>query len=159
MDQILRQIAKYFGKIDSVIHMFGAFSILILVVLNVINIMLRYLVNKPIIWCLEVSILLFFLSVFLCWGYTTQGDRHVSIEFLVTKLPNRIQIVLKRLLLGLSIAIFIVIISAGVLFGVYAFRDHEVTDILAIPIYPFKFLMALGALFVFLELVIKSAKR
>jgi TRAP-type C4-dicarboxylate transport system permease small subunit len=143
---------------NSLIHSVGGICLLILTALTDVNVLYRYF-GKPIEWCLEVSLILFLMSIFLCWGFTTRSEAHVQAIFILRRLPIRIQAILKNIYTVLSLCIFLLMIVGGVIFTLRSIQWHEVTDILSIPLFPFKMLISIGAFFVVFELFIKLFKK
>ncbi len=155
---ILESAIKIISATNSLMHALGALCLLILAILTVVNTIFRY-AGMPISWWFEVSLLLFLMSIFLCWGFTTRMGEHVQAVFLLRRFPIQIQAILRIIYSLLSIGLFLLIVWGGVSFALRSFKLHEGTDILNVPLYPFKLLIPLGALFVIFELLIHLKRR
>lgn len=156
--RIIESAIKIISATNYLMHALGALCLLILAGLTVVNTIFRY-GGMPISWWFEVSLLLFLMSIFLCWGFTTRMGEHVQAVFILRRFPIRMQAILRMIYSMLSIGLFLLIVLGGVSFALRSFRLHEVTDMLSVPLYPFKLLIPLGALFVVFELLVYLIRR
>jgi TRAP-type C4-dicarboxylate transport system permease small subunit len=80
-----------------------------------VEVVFRYLLNRPLSWTLEVSL---FCFVWLVWlgaiGYMRE-ERQIRIDFAETYTPKRVQRVLLPLNTALSMVFLLVVIYYGVL--------------------------------------------
>lgn len=150
--QVIENITK---SIDKRIFQIVSTLLLVLMALNVVNITSRYLFNKPIEWTVEVSVLILVSLVFLTWGYTTGSGGHVALEIMAAKFPSRTRSLVKSFISLLILGTFIMMLWAGIEAGLWSHKMGATTDLLRIPIYPFRFLIPVGSLFVVLEVIIQ----
>ena len=95
----------------------------------------------------------YLLAVFLLPGmaYTQQVKGYVGVSLLVSRLPLRGQTVLNLLSTLLSLFIFALLAWQG---WAVAMEERTVSDMLRIPQYPFRLLVAAAAFLTSLELLI-----
>lgn len=113
----------------------------ITVILNFIAVIMRYMLNNPIMWCEEISLLLFVSSISFAIVPMTYNRRAVRLDFFVDLLSQRIQ----------SICQVIVQVISGFALGVVALlgvslmlrTKYRFTPILKIP---FRYIYAVTVL-------------
>ncbi len=95
----------------------------------------------------------YILAVFILLGaaYTQQVKGHVGVDFLTSRLSPRLRTVCEILTTLLSLFIIGIVIWQGWLEGI---RERTVSDMLRIPQYPFRLLVAVGGFLLWLELLL-----
>ncbi len=111
----------------------------------------RAIWSKPIPGSMELSSYL--LSVFILLGiaYTHQVGGHVRVTMVVSRLPERIALILE--IMTTLFSLFIVGIMAWQGWSV-AMEERTVSDMLRVPQLPFRLLVSVAGFFLFLELLI-----
>jgi TRAP-type C4-dicarboxylate transport system permease small subunit len=111
----------------------------------------RKFLSKTIPGAFELSE--YILAVFILLGaaYTQQVKGHVGVDFVTSKLSPRLRNVCQIITTFLSLFIIAILIWHGWLEGI---RERTVSDMLRIPQYPFRLLVAVGGFLLWLELVI-----
>lgn len=95
----------------------GAFVLGTLVVVITIAVIARYFLGQPFTWTEELCTFLFIWFSFLGATLATYEKRHVSVDFLVTKLPKQVNNVVKLLSNILILAFFVLlVVGAFILF-------------------------------------------
>jgi TRAP-type C4-dicarboxylate transport system permease small subunit len=117
-----------------------------LVLVTVVDVAGRYLFNKPLFGAVEISE---FLLVFVGFGglaYAEQRRAHITVDFFITALPQRVQAWLDSMasLLG---AVFWVIVAWRAIDHAVKIREAaEVSINLAIVTWPFYLAVAIGSI-------------
>jgi TRAP-type C4-dicarboxylate transport system permease small subunit len=95
----------------------------------------------------------YILAVFILLGaaYTQQVKGHVGVDFITSRLSPRMRTVCEIITTILSMFIIAIVIWQGFLEGI---RERTVSDMLRIPQYPFRLLVAVGGFLLWLELLI-----
>jgi len=108
----------------------------------------RDLFSRPVPGAFELSS--FMLSVFVLLGlaYTQQMKDHVRVSFLTDRLPAKWSEAVNIFTTLLSMFIIAVMCWQGI---VVAFEASAVSDMLRVPQLPFRLLVSVGGLFLFLE--------
>lgn len=126
---------------------FGAAFLLIEIFLTMANITGRYLFQNPIPSTYEACQLFMVVVLSFSWGYTQLTGGHVRVDTFDAFMPARMRQVLDVVIFVLSVFAYTAIAWSMVLASFSYYRLGSSTDILGIPLFPFAWLMALGALF------------
>jgi len=129
----------------------GMFLLIPMMLLTSGEVVGRALWNQPIPGSVELSS--YMLAVFILLGvaYTHQVKGHVRVEMLVSKLPKRTRLTLEVVTTLLSLFIIAILAWQAWVIGL---EEKTVSDMLRIPQWPFRMLVSVAALFLFLELLI-----
>ena len=106
---------------------------------------------KPIPGTFEISEYILATFILLGAAYTQQVKGHVGVDFIISRLSPRIRNFCQMITTLLSLFIIAIVIWQGWLEGI---RERTVSDMLRIPQYPFRLLVAVGGFFLWLELLI-----
>jgi TRAP-type C4-dicarboxylate transport system permease small subunit len=111
----------------------------------------RDLFDYPIPGTLELS--QYILAVFILLGiaYTQQVKGYVEVTLLTSRLPPRARSILSIIATLLSLFIISILVWQGWVVGI---EERTVSDMLRIPQYPFRILVAVAAFLTCLELLI-----
>ena len=115
----------------------------------------RYAFNSPVQGTYEISQVLMAGVILLGWAYTMKTGGHVRVELLISRLPSRPRAIIDFVMMLLSLAIFIMITWRSTLLALQYMEEHRVLQTLNIPVYPFFFLVPVGAFFLCLEIIIQ----
>ncbi len=129
----------------------GAVFLVPLMLATAVDVICRNLFNLPMMGVVESSG--YFLAVFILLGlgYTEQVKAHVRVTIMTSRLSPRAQLILNIMTTLVSLFIFSILVWQGLVVGI---EERTVSDLLRIPQYPFRLLVAVGAFFVCLELLI-----
>jgi TRAP-type mannitol/chloroaromatic compound transport system permease small subunit len=148
MDSFIRQVnalSEWSGKIVSYL-VYGGIAVL------AIEVCLRYFFNAPTVWAHGYSQRLFGTYFVLVGAYTLQKGGHVRVDVLYVHLRAKGQAILDLMNYGLLLVWSIVLITEGWAFFWNSFSVREVDEmVLAHPVYPYKFFIVVGALFIALQ--------
>jgi len=129
----------------------GMYLLIPLMVLTAADVIGRSFFNKPIPGTFELSEYILATFILLGAAYTQQVKGHVGIDFLTSRISFHLRIVCNLITTILSLFIIGILIWQGFLEGV---REKAVSDMLRIPQYPFRLLVAIGGFLLWLELLI-----
>ncbi len=108
----------------------------------------RGLLDKPIPGTLELSSYMLAVFILLGLAYTQQVKGHVRVEMLISRLPQKLASVLGVVTDLLCLFMIAILIWQGWILGV---GEKAVSDMLRIPQWPFKLLVCVAAVLIFLE--------
>lgn len=149
MGNLMFRIVEAIEKKISVLNLFlitlGVSFLIIGMFLNAANIGGRYLFRAPVKSTYELTGLFMVLLISLGWPHTTEVKGHVSVDILVSRLPNSIRRILDIITLVLGLISFIALTWSSVLTGIQFNKLGQHSDLLEIPYLPIALLMALGA--------------
>ncbi len=111
----------------------------------------RDIFNHPIPGTVELSEYMLSIFVLLGLAYTQQVKAHVQVSFFISRIPTRARSILHIITIFLSLFIFSILAWQGWAVGI---EERTVSDMLRVPQYPFRLLVAVAAFLVCLELLI-----
>lgn len=133
----------------------------VLVVMMCNEVVRRYFFNAPTIWGLELTTFIFGVHFVMGYGYTELFDGHVRVDIFSSRFPRKIQDILY---IVLTIGVTLPLVT---LLGIWAL-DNAITSTRILealssawapPIWPVKLFMALGFIFLFLQVLSNLIKR
>jgi len=148
---LMKELKKGIQRLNRFISGVGAVFLLPLMLIASIEVISRNLFNHPIAGNVELSEYLLSIFILLGVAYTQQVKGHVSVSIFVSRLSFRGQITLNIISTLLSLLIFCILTWQGL---VVAMEEKTVSDMLRIPQYPFRLLVAAAAFLTCLELLI-----
>jgi TRAP-type C4-dicarboxylate transport system permease small subunit len=120
---------------------------------------LRYTLNRPITGTLEGTELLLVFAVFLRLARTQAERGHVAVDILTQKLTGRSRAAIETLTAFLGFVLFGAVTWATGAMALRSWRMGEYSaGLIAFPIYPSRTLVALGSLFLCLQLLLELGR-
>lgn len=107
--------------------------------------------SRPIPGSMELSSYMLAIFILLGVAYTHQVKGHVRVSMLVSRLPERITLVLDVMTILLSLFIIGIMAWQGWVVGM---EERTVSDMLRVPQLPFRLLVCVAGVFLCLELLI-----
>jgi len=129
----------------------GMFMTIPLMLLTVGDVVGRSFFNKPIPGTFELSEYMLAVIVLLGAAYTQQVKGHVGVDFLTNRYSPKTQSVLHAVTTLAGLLIIAILVWQGYLEGIH---EKAVSDQLRVPQWPFKLLVAVGGLLLWLELLL-----
>jgi TRAP-type C4-dicarboxylate transport system permease small subunit len=129
----------------------GACFLIPLMIITAGDVAGRDLFNHPIPGTVELSQCMLAVFILLGLAYTQQAKAHVAVSVLTSRLPPPAQLILRVISTLLCIFIACILVWQGWVIGI---EEKTVSDMLRIPQYPFRGMVAVAALLLCLELVI-----
>jgi TRAP-type C4-dicarboxylate transport system permease small subunit len=115
------------------------------------DVLSRDLFSRPIPGTTELSQYMLAVVILLGLAYTQQVKAHVAVSLITSKLSPPVQAVLSVISTLIGLSIFIILAWQGWVIGM---EERTVSDMLRVPQYPFRLLVALAAFSTCLELLI-----
>ena len=122
-----------------------------LMLLTTFDVVGRKFFSKTIPGTFELSEYILAIFILLGAAYTQQVKGHVGVDFITSRLSPRVRAVCQIITIFLSLFIITILIWQGWIEGI---RERTVSDMLRIPQYPFRLLVAIGGFLLWLELLI-----
>lgn len=126
-----------------------------MMVLTVLDVILRYFFNNPLLGLQEITEFMLVTFVFFSLPFALAHDDHIRVDFVLERFPIKIQQIINPVILSLSMALLLAITVMGILKGFQMKEAHYISSILSIPVYPFYFVVSLGAFAMALETFLK----
>jgi TRAP-type C4-dicarboxylate transport system permease small subunit len=142
---------KGIQRLNLYVSMAGMSLLIPLMLLTTSDVIGRGFFRKPIPGSFELSEYMLVIFILLGAAYTQQVKGHVGVDFITSKLSPRLRAVCEIVTTVLSLFIIAIVIWQGFLEGI---RERTVSDMLRIPQYPFRLLVAIGGFLLWLELLI-----
>jgi TRAP-type C4-dicarboxylate transport system permease small subunit len=117
-----------------------------MMLLTCADVFLRYIFRRSIMGTTEVVGHYFMVTVVflpLAYGMITRGG-HIKVDFVVLRLPRRLQVVLETVGLFLSLCAYLLITWYGAVGGLHAWRTGETMVNVALPMWPGRVLVFVG---------------
>lgn len=149
----MQNLSSRIDFLNEHIGLFTSYLVLPLIGVVVYEVIMRYIFNAPTIWAFEATTLLYGCHFVLGFAYAHKHNNHVAIDVFESKLPER-----GRVILRIVVNLLMFVPTVGLL-AIYAIRyaatswhnlEHASTS-WAPPLYPFKTIMALGFVLLFLQ--------
>lgn len=141
------------GLASSLMSCLGIAALFVMMVITIADVVGRYLFNSPILGVYELTEFLILILVFSFIGYTQAEKSHVSVDFLVNRLPRGPRLVIELLNHTACLGLMGLIAWMGFEKALELKAVGETSLNLAIPDYPFVFFLALGCVVTCLEYV------
>jgi TRAP-type C4-dicarboxylate transport system permease small subunit len=133
----------------------SALFLFFLMALIFIDVFLRYFFNRPLLGGTELVEFLMALTISLSFGYGQLLKRHVNVEIFYQKLKSRIRAAVDIIIYLLCFGIYFLIAYSAVLQADYLKDAKMTSQVLLIPVWPFRAVLAVGA-FVYCLALIKD---
>jgi len=147
----LERIKRGIQRINRFIAGVSGVFLIPLMIITAVDVVGRDVFNHPIPGTVELS--QYMLAVFILLGlaYTHQVKAHVAVSIFTSHLNDRGQLILNIITTLLCLFISFIIAWQGWVVGI---EERAVSDMLRVPQYPFRLLVALAAFLLCLELLI-----
>ncbi len=148
--QVFEDFRAFVQRISRLISNIGMFLLIPLMLLTSCEVVSRAAWNLPLPGTIELSSYLLAVFVLLGLAYTQQVKGHVRATMLVERLPVKVAVSLD--VASTLLSMFIVALLAWQGWKV-SLEETTVSDMLRIPQWPFRFLVAVAAILLWLELL------
>ncbi len=144
-------VKKGIRKVNRFIAGVGALFLIPLMIITAGDVVSRDVFNHPISGTVELS--QYMLAVFILLGlaYAQQIKAHVAVSLITSRLPRYAQLILSIIATLLSLSISGILVWQGWVIGI---GEKTVSDMLRVPQYPFRLIVAVAAFLMCLELVV-----
>ena len=117
-----------------------------------LEVILRYIFNRPTIWIWDVNVQLLGVLIIFGGGYAFVHNAHIGVDVIVARLSPRKKAIIDLITYTLflfSVALILREIGAAAWISVQTSERYN--SVLMPPIYPFKVLVVLGIFFFYLQ--------
>lgn len=126
-----------------------------MVLLLGINVLLRYIIKKPIKGTVELEEFLLVILVFFGIAYTAIKKRHIKVDLVLKRLPESAQSVITSVTSALSIGLCVVMTWQIVVYAQIRWANRAKSIILDLPLFPFIFVAAFGSALLGLAMLVE----
>lgn len=124
-----------------------------MMVLTLTDIFGRYF-GHPVTGTLEINRLMLAVVCALCWAHTQAKKGHITIDLLVKSIPSRARAIADLGTSFIALILFSVIAWKAITFVLLSKRMMEWSDLLQLPIWPFKTILFIGVFALILQLIL-----
>lgn len=150
----MHRYRRIIGKINLFLGKVLQWTILPISAIVMIEVIARYVFNRPTIWAWDVNVQLQAFMATLGGGYVLLNDDHVRVDILVAKFSRRKRAILESFTGILTIVVLGVLAWHLSSLAVTSVKYLEVDwSYFAPPVYPLRCLMAFGSLMLFLQAI------
>ncbi|QPC44116.1 TRAP transporter small permease subunit [Kaustia mangrovi] len=157
-------MTRLLDAVDGISGIAGAIAMAMLAVLvgsMIFEVVARYVFGAPTIWAFDISYMLNGSIFLMGAAYALKADAHVRIDFLSSRLPERVQRIVNAAVYALVLApVFAIFSYIGIEKTVKAYRTAEVEMVSpwAPLMWPFYAALAAGLLVMTLQLLAEAAR-
>lgn len=139
----MHRIERMVARLASFLNGIAAVAVVAMMALTCLDVLLR-LVRHPIPGAYEVVGMLGALFVSFSLARTSVDQGHIAVDFLVQRLPRRVQCAVEAINAGICALLFTVISRQCVLYAGDLRSSGEVSMTLQVPLHPFVLGLAVG---------------
>jgi TRAP-type C4-dicarboxylate transport system permease small subunit len=146
---VVDQVSLFLGRV-----VMG--TLIAMMILICTDIFLRLIFRKSIMGATEITGHYFMVAVVflpLAYGMITRRG-HIRVDFVITRLPSGLQLLLETLCLFLSLGVYILITWYGWVGTLHAFRTGERMVNIALPMWPGRVLVVVGGSLLCVQIVL-----
>jgi TRAP-type C4-dicarboxylate transport system permease small subunit len=147
-----------FSYLEDILNYVSLAVIAFLMFLTTGEVIGRYVFNNPIPGHHEMVELCVPAIVFLGMSHLQRLKGNIYIDVVMDKFEKRHRYALECLIFGMGFVIFFLIMIATFRNSMQAYSMGEVTETLLIPVWPFRFLVPLGSLFLCLRFIVQFSE-
>lgn len=112
----MKKLRYYWDRVEIYIMTIAMILFLCNITLQIFT---RLILKHPLSWTEEVSRFAFIWMVFMGLSYATRYDKHIRVDFLISKCPQRVQFVVEEIINALTIVVFCWVFWQGLLYIQY----------------------------------------
>ena len=155
MPKTSETLARGVGLINSAVKYVCVGILFFMMALGTIDVVSRYLLNRPILGTLETFEILLPAMVLLGLGYTQESGAHVRMEIFVSHLSFRTQTVLTFITNGCALLVSVLILWRGWILTIVYWQMGRTIPTIEVPMFLPQLLVPLGALLLSLVLIVQ----
>lgn len=148
---MLELFRKFVQRLTYAVCFAGMFLAIPLMFITTGDVLSRAFFNKPIPGTLELSEYMLSIIILLGAAYTQQVKGHVGVDFLTRRFSEKTRGIIGMITTLASLFIITIMIWQGFIEGIH---EKTVSDMLRVPQWPFRLLVAIGGLLLWMELVV-----
>jgi TRAP-type C4-dicarboxylate transport system permease small subunit len=145
------KVKRLIQRLNFIVCAIGMFLLVPLMLLTTCDVIGRGFFAKPIAGTVELSEYILATLILLGAAYTQQVKGNVGVSFFISRLSHRSETLCQVMTTVLSMLIIAMVVWQGLIKGI---EERTVSDMLRIPQYPFRLLVAFGGFLLWLELLI-----
>jgi TRAP-type C4-dicarboxylate transport system permease small subunit len=141
-------------QISRVLNVIGISSIGILMLMITADVIGRFLFDRPIMGTVDIAQYAMVVAVYCSVAYCAVVKGHVSVDLVVSRLPQRVQAAIDSVTHLFSLALFSLVAWGATRELVRSIGREEVSWTINIPTWPFRIVLITGVVMLYLVLLI-----
>ncbi len=155
---MLDKLEKFNRRLSGWFEWIGLVGILLMMVITCIDVVGAKVFHWRLFGAIDIVMLSQIVAIAFPAGMVLILGRHIQVEFVIARLPNRARAVIVSLVLLLELGLFSLIIWQLCVLG-YTFQiSGEHSQSAYIPYYPFAYCIAFASISIFLVLLLELLK-
>jgi len=158
---MLKRLVSFIDALSMKVGHAVKYLIPVLIFVLFYEVVSRYVFNRPTIWVLETSMMIFGSIGALCWGYTLKIGGHVRVDVFYSMLSKRGKAIIDVVLTLLFLFPFqLILIKTGIKWSLFALKTGEkmVESSWLPPTAPFRIVLTIGFILFFIQAVSEFIK-
>jgi len=155
LERVIRNISVNINRI-------GVGFLAVMMFMTGIDVVMRYIFNRPISGAYELTELMMVILVFFGLAYTQINKGHVAVDLVFTRFAPKMKIIVNFVSYFLCLALFVIMTWQSIKQVQSKWNSGLVTGTLGIPLWPFYLVMFIGCLvmcLVFITDLLESARK
>jgi C4-dicarboxylate transporter DctQ subunit len=145
----------YLSRLEDLLNNIGMTFVLLLMLMVVLEIFLRYVINRPLQGYVDYMEMFMVVLVFLTLPISQREDSHIRMGLIIDKLRNKTKIIVELVFLILSFLSFLIITIYSADTALYAYKIHDTSSGILFPTWPSRLAVPLGAGFLCLRFLLQ----
>ena len=151
---IVRRIINVINFITKLSAMLAGLMIVALVFINTYAVFLRYILNRPVDWIVDVSELLMVAAVFLGTSYILQIEGHVRVDIILIKLSKKVRHIFNLVVFFIILLFSIILVWKSWELAMVN-RYTRSSSVVMLPLFPGYLSVFCGSCLLLLQSIIK----
>jgi len=151
-------LEKGIRNTSNILSVIAAGLLFVLMALGAVDVIGRYIFNKPITGTQEMGQVFLALMVVLGWGYTHIARAHVNVDLFLRRFPPRARAITNLATTFLALVLFSLIVWQGVITAKLYHDAGRLIYTVLWPLAPFQLFVSLGALVLCLVFIMEMVQ-
>jgi TRAP-type C4-dicarboxylate transport system permease small subunit len=154
LDQGIDCLKKVFRPAGRVLHSLGVGVLALMMFLTAADVILRYVFNRPIVGAFDLTEYMMAILISFGLAYCAMMKGHVTVDLVVSRLPQRAQAIMDCVTGLLSLGLFSLISWQCFVNVKLLYASGVTSTVLLIPVFPFVGVVGIGSAMLTLILLI-----
>lgn len=154
---VIQSVDAVISWLSRVLNYVGMVILIIMMLLTVADVLMRYILNQSILGVFELTEYMMVPIVFFGWAWCAKKGGNVKVDLFVNRLKPSAQKAFNGATYFFGIVVIFIIAWQNLLEAKGVWAAHKVSDMLAVPAYPFYLVLTIGCfllcLVLFLNLI------
>ncbi len=148
----IKRLITFIDTMNDRIGRVLCFSLIIIMLIQVMDVVLRYVFNDPTIWAMDMNTMLFTGSSMLAGAYALRHDTHVKLDLLYRNWSRQNRVLIDLFTMSMAIIAFGFVIWKGIDSAWWAWKiGQKANSYWAPPMWPVKMCLPIGGFLLLLQ--------